>query len=338
MTRLVLALLLLSQVLPAAALPTDELLQKANAMVVRVQVGLANGGMGVGSGVVVAKDEVVTNCHVVANAGSIRVLNSGVVYVAKTTKADWHHDLCLLKVEGLNAPVANIGSSKALKYQQPVFATGFPNFSMIACTSFGHVQALYSMEDSVIVRASATFRLGDSGGGLFDDAGNLVGVITLKSPGRNAYYYFMPVEWIQALMQQPAQASFSEPHKVAFWAESFDKWPAFMRVVQPYLTEDWQALEAIAQQWTVNEPENAEAWFYLAAAAYGKHESQAAEQHLARVVALNGQHTQALYYLGLIADQGGKRIEALSRVAMLNSLDAPMADRLKLAMGIKPEQ
>src|SRR5450830_639624 len=108
MTRYLFSLLYLSLALPAAAMPTDELLQKINTLVVRVQVELANGGYGVGSGVVVAKNEIVTNCHVIANASSIGVLSNGASYSVTAIKPDWHHDVCILKVDGLTAPVASI--------------------------------------------------------------------------------------------------------------------------------------------------------------------------------------------------------------------------------------
>ncbi|HSH97058.1 MAG: trypsin-like peptidase domain-containing protein [Methylophilaceae bacterium] len=336
MTRYLFALLYLSLALPAAAMPTDELLQKINTLVVRVQVELANGGYGVGSGVVVAEDQIVTNCHVIANANSIGVLSNRTSYTVTAIKADWHHDVCILKVDGLNAPVASISPSKNLKYQQPVFATGFPDFSPVPSSTFGYVKALYPMDDSVIVRASSTFRLGDSGGGLFDDTGNLVGVMTLKSPGHNAYYYFMPVEWVQALLKQPEQA-LGTKSELPFWAESLDKWPSFMRVVQPYLTEDWASLQKVATQWIKEEPNNAEAWFYLAAAEYGNNNNLISEIHLRKAVSLNSQHSLAIYYLGLIAEDDGKHMEALTNIALLNKFDVAVADQLKVAIGISPD-
>jgi len=336
MTRFFCALIL-CLALPVQAAPTDELLQKINAHVVRVQVALANGGYGVGSGVVIAKDQVVTNCHVVANAASISVVSSGESYAVSAIKPDWRHDVCIIKVEGLKAPVAVIGSSKNLKYEQSVFAVGYPDFLSSPCATFGFVKGLFPMDDSVVIRATSTFRQGASGGGLFDDNGNLVGVITLKSPGRNAYYYNMPVEWVQAALNQPEQA-INGKSELAFWAEPADKWPYFMRVVQPYITEDWQALLSIATKWAAQEPNSTEAWFYLAAAEYATKNMNDADVHMHKVVAMNHEHSQAIYYLGLIADAGGKRMEALTNVALLNVLDVATADQLKLAMGITPEQ
>ena len=339
MTRLyaLLNVVLLGFVPLALAEPADELLHKLDEQVVRVQVALANGGYGVGSGVVVAKDQVVTNCHVVANALNISITSKGESYPVSAIKPDWHHDICIVKVEGLTAPIATIGSSKSLKYEQPIFTVGYPNFLSSPVSTFGFVKGLYPMDDSVIIRATSTFRLGDSGGGVFDEKGNLVGVMTLKSPGHNAYYYNMPVEWVKALLNTPEQA-ITTKSKPAFWAVAPEHWPFFMRVVQPYKTADWQTLNALATIWTKQEPNSAEAWFYLAAAEYEMKNTSSAEDHLHKVVLMNDKHSQAIYYLGLIAEENGKRTEALRDVALLKVLDNVAASELKLAMGITDEQ
>jgi len=316
--------------------PTGQLVQKINTYVVRVHVMLQSGAYGVGSGVVVAQDQVVTNCHVIADAGSISVTVNGEAYPVSAIKPDWHHDVCILKTEGLDAPIAVMGASKALQYGQAVFATGHPSFQTHPSTTYGIVKGLYAMDDSVIVRASSSFMPGDSGGGLFDNTGKLVGVIALKSPGRNAYYYNLAVEWVQALLNQPEQ-SIHTKSSLPFWAESLENWPHFMRVVQPFLTEDWPALHQVAQEWTLKEPASSEAWFYLAAAEYGLRHIDTAEALLTKVVAMNSQHSQALYYLGLIEEDHGKRMEALNRVALLSVLDESIANKLKLAMGMQLE-
>jgi hypothetical protein len=316
-----------------SAAPSEELVFKLNSQVLRIQVALANGSYGLGSGVVVAKDQVVTNCHVVANAASISVVSGGASFNVSTIKPDWKHDLCLLKAEGLAVPPVNIGSSKNLKYEQPVFNIGYPGFIPVPVSNYGVVKGLFPMDGSVVVRATSTFRLGASGGGMFDDAGNLIGIITLKSPGRNAFYYNMPVEWVQALLEQPEQ-KITAQSELPFWAKSTDEWPFFMKVVQPYLTEDWKALQTIAQAWTKQEPATTEAWFFLAAAEYGANDMYKAEQDLHKVVAMNDQHSQALYYLGLIAEAKGNHTEALSNIALLNHFDEATAMQLKVAMGI----
>jgi serine protease Do len=338
MTKLYFRLLLsslfyLSSTTLAVAEPSQALIFKLNSQVLRVQVGLANGSYGLGSGVVVAKDQVVTNCHVVANAVGISVVSNGASFSISAIKPDWKHDLCVLKADGLNVAPVNMGSSKDLKYEQPVFNIGYPGFIPVPVSNYGVVKGLFPMDDSVIVRATSTFRLGASGGGVFDESGNLIGIITLKSPGRNAFYYNMPVEWVQTLLEQPEQ-SITAKSELPFWAKKADEWPFFMKVVQPYLTEDWKSLQTIAQAWTAKEPETSEAWFFLAAAEFGTDNQAMAEEHLHKVVAMNHQHSQALYYLGLIAEARGNHTEALSNIALLHTLDEAKAKELKLAMGI----
>ncbi len=315
------------------AMTTDELMQQVSVHVVKVQVGLANGGYGLGSGVVVAKDQVVTNCHVIANAASVSVNANGENFSASALKPDWHHDLCILKVEGLNVPVANIGSSEQLKYEQAVYTVGFAGTSPRPNGTFGYIKGLYALDDSVVVRASNTFRLGDSGGGMFDEAGNLVGIITVKSPGHNAFYYNMSVEWVQRLLNKPEQSIVSES-ELPFWAEAQEKWPYFMKIVQPLKTENWQELNNIAIRWSEKEPSNTEALFYRAVAEYGLKDSIDAEQHFNQVIAKNNNNSSALYYLGLIAEENGKHIEALNMIAALDVLDTTTASELKVAMGI----
>jgi hypothetical protein len=311
----------------------DELVQDISLHVVKVQVGLANGGYGLGSGVVIAKDQVVTNCHVVANAVFVTINSNGENYAVSALKPDWHHDLCILKVEGLNLPIANIGSSQNLKYEQPVYSVGFAGFSPRPNATSGFVKGLYPMDDSVVVRASNTFRLGDSGGGVFDESGNLVAIITVKSPGHNAFYYNMSVEWVKHLLNQPEQSIVSAS-ELPFWAEAEEKWPFFMRIVQPLKTENWIELNKIAVAWSEKEPNTSEALFYQAIAEYSLKNEANAEQHFNQVVAKNGNNISAMYYLGLIAENTGKHMEALNLVATLDNFDQTTAGELKVAMGI----
>ena len=98
--------------MPAFALPEDGLVYQLKASVVKIRVILPNGHYGVGSGVVVAKDQVVTNCHVVAKAAAINVIKFGESFRASSIKADWQHDICIVRFDGLNTEVAQIGSSK----------------------------------------------------------------------------------------------------------------------------------------------------------------------------------------------------------------------------------
>lgn len=335
MTKLIIGLLLGCISASLMAEPAEGLIQDLNSRVLRVQVGLKNGQYGLGSGVVVAENQVVTNCHVVANASSISVMSGGAAYHAVGVKPDWEHDVCMLQMEDLPLAPVTMKSSRELKYEQPVFTIGYPSFVAVPVSTSGVVKGLFTMDDSVIVRATSTFRQGASGGGLFDDTGALVGLITLKSPGKNAYYYYMSVDWIQALISKPA-GPIVVKSELPFWGKPAAEWPYFMKVVFPYLHKDWKGLKEIAEQWAAQEPQNTEAWFYLAAAEYETQDLMTAEQHLHRVISMNDQHSQAFYYLGMIAEASGKHGEAMASVDALSHLDTETAEELKVAMKSLP--
>lgn len=335
MSKLLTGLLVWCLSAPLMAETAPELMQALNSRVLRIQVGLTNGQYGLGSGVVVAENQVVTNCHVVANASSISVLSGGAAYHAVGVKPDWAHDVCMLQMEDLPLTPVAMKSSRELKYEQPVFTIGYPSFVPAPVSTQGVVKGLFQMDDSVIVRATSSFRQGASGGGLFDESGALVGLITLKSPGKDAYYYYMSIDWVQALINKPA-GPIVVKSELPFWGKPAAQWPYFMKVVFPYLHKDWQGLKAVAQEWTKQEPANTEAWFYLAAAEYETKDLSMAEQHLHRVVSMNHQHAQAFYYLGMIAESNGQHREALQNVDVLTQLDVDKAEELKVAMKVLP--
>ncbi len=106
------ALVLLSSILLsfylsgiAVAMPQDRLLHELNAQVLRVEVKHNNGSNGFGSAVVIAKDQVITNCHVVTDAKNIKLLAHGEALSATAVKPDWYHDLCILTVENLEIQI-----------------------------------------------------------------------------------------------------------------------------------------------------------------------------------------------------------------------------------------
>lgn len=310
-------LLALTAVTSAWAMPSDDLVRNLSSSVLRVTVNLPDGKQGLGSAVVIAKNEVITNCHVVTNASDVSVVVNGEPHKATAIKADWHHDLCMLTVENLDVPAVKMGASKALHYEESIFTIGYPDEVKTPVSTYGVVKGLFPMDDSVVIRASSTFRLGASGGGAFDDEGNLVGVITLKSRGQHAHYYYMPVEWVQALMTKPAKSLGVESAK-PFWAMDVQQRPYFMRVVQPYVSQEWKTLLKVATQWVQSEPNTAESWFYLATAEYATKDYVSAEEHFRNVLALNSQHAQALEYLSKISEKTANAGNTAGHLALLN--------------------
>ena len=177
----------------------NELSFSLNPSIVKVHTANKQGNHGVGSGVVVAKDHVVTNCHVIADAKGIHVTKYGVSYPPYALLADWKHDLCILKFEYLKLKPVNLGGNDKLQYETEVFGKNYGGNTVKPHTSVGAVKGIFDLNGYKIIQSSAWFSMGASGGGLFNDKGELIGITTFKTPGLGSFYS-VPVEVIKKLL------------------------------------------------------------------------------------------------------------------------------------------
>lgn len=324
---IVLLLLMFAYAPSLLARPTFAEMLALSHSVVMITTQLPDGQNGRGSGVVISKEYVATNCHVIANAEGANVAKFRVGYQPKAIKADWKRDLCLLKFDDLPFKPVAMRDSATLKNEEPVFSIGFPVGQNVPQPSYGNIKATYPYEDSLIIRSNAAFAMGSSGGALFDDAFNLVGITTFKSPGAKGYFYHLPVEWIKELMAAPETHSLATS-EVPFWALPLAERPLFMQVVIPYQNQEWGALKDIAQKWTVAEPESADAWYYLGVAEEGQGQLAKAKTYLSKSYALNARELDAMVALSRVA-YVQKDIQGLVALeAPVRALDKEGADAI----------
>lgn len=294
--RRLLSLLLLATATAAQAEPSPELVYRLKPSVVRINVATAAGGHGVGSGVAVAPDLIATSCHVLANAQGINFNLMGDGHTPVAIKADWKHDVCLLRTAGVTLFPVELGDEQALAYEQETFSIGFPGGAMKPLTTYGAVTGLFKLDDSQVIRTSASFRTGASGSPLMDEKGRLVGINTVKSPGRDAFYYSVPVKWVKALLNAPDAISL-KPDTPPFWDAPEAARPYFMRVVGVLQSENWAELAKIAKNWTETEPDSAEAWHMLGLAQANQGDSANALASFHKALALKPQHPATLQQL-----------------------------------------
>lgn len=268
--------------------------------IVMVTTDLPDGSNGRGSGVVVSPEYVATNCHVIANSNGANIAKFRDGYQPIGLKANWRRDVCLLKFDRLPFKPIPMRDSKTLQYEEEVFSLSFPAASPVPQPSYGTVKGIYPYDGSQIVRSSASFAMGSSGGALFDQHFNLIGLTTFKSPGHQAFYYSLPVEWIKELMASPEVTSL-KTNDVPFWALPLEQRPYFMQVVLPYQNADWSALKAIADQWSRKEPASADAWYFLGLAEEGLQQFAQAELDLKHAYELNQRDYDAMLALSRVA-------------------------------------
>ncbi|HEX6677637.1 MAG TPA: trypsin-like peptidase domain-containing protein [Actinomycetes bacterium] len=156
------------------------------------------GGSGAGTGIIVgASGEVVTNAHVVANAGTIRVQvpgHNGTV-TARVVGSDASADLALLRLSGVSdLPVATFAASSTVHVGDPVLAVGnAEGYGGAPTVTEGIISALDrdlpSDSDASgplrgLLQTDAALNPGNSGGALVDTAGRVVGVTTAVAGGQ----------------------------------------------------------------------------------------------------------------------------------------------------------
>lgn len=268
--------------------------------VVIVSTDLPNGQTGRGSGVVVSPEYVATNCHVIANARGANIAKFRDGYRPIAVKANWKRDLCLLKFDPLPFKPVPMRDASTLQYEEEVFSLGLPAAAPVPQPSYGRIKGKYQYDGGLIVRADAGFTLGSSGGALFDEQFNLIGITTFKSPGSQGYFYSLPVEWIKELMQAPEVQSL-KTDEVPFWALPLEQRPYFMQVVIPSQNQDWPDVKNIAQAWTKEEPQSADAWYFLGLAEEGLGQLVPAKQAFNKAYTINPRDLDALLALSRLA-------------------------------------
>jgi hypothetical protein len=313
--------------------PNPELVLALSHSVAKVHIEDEQGRHGIGSGVVVAVNHVATNCHVIANARGIAVNKIGESFAPIALKADWRHDLCILKFDNLPLKPFEYGEADKLQYEQHVMALSYSGNSPRPVESFGTVKALIPLDDSVLVRTTAGFKMGASGGALLDYDGKLVGFTTFKSPGRQSQYYSLPVEWVKNLLEQP-DVDLTAQMESPFWDVPENERPFFMQVVQPLQTGAWSTLEMISKAWVTVEPKTPDAWLHLGMAQQGLKDYAAAKASYNKVLALAPTHSTAYYQLGMMAKSLGDMAE-VSRVSeILDSIDPDFAETYNIDAGL----
>ncbi|MBQ3176694.1 MAG: trypsin-like peptidase domain-containing protein [Clostridia bacterium] len=151
---------------------------------------------GAGSGVILSQDGyVVTNNHVICGedgvtpADTITVrLTNGEEYQAALIGTDADSDIAILKIEAVGLTPAVCGNSDKLVVGEAVLAVGNPLGELGGTKTEGIISALDREIDvngtnMTLMQTSAAVNPGNSGGGLFNMRGELIGVVNAKSSG-----------------------------------------------------------------------------------------------------------------------------------------------------------
>jgi len=157
---------------------------------------------GMGSGFIVSPDGyILTNAHVVANAKDVTVkLSDRREFKAKVVGADRRTDVALIKIDATDLPTVKFGDPKAVKPGEWVAAIGSP-FGFENSVTVGVVSATgRALPDSSYVpfiQTDVAVNPGNSGGPLFDLAGEVIGInsqIFTRTGGYQGVSFAIPID------------------------------------------------------------------------------------------------------------------------------------------------
>ena len=324
MKKLALFLLLFPLICSAQGLSQEQTFN-LNRHIVKVHAANQAGNHGVGSGVVIAKDHVVTNCHVIANANGIHVTKYGTSYPPQELIADWYHDICILSFKYLDLDPVQLGSSDDVDYATDVVAKSYGGNATRPVTSVGKVRDIFDLNGKKIIQSSTWFSLGASGGGLFDSEGRLLGITTFKTPGHGALYYSIPVEVVKDLLEKGERVNVTTQAAAPFWDEPPEQLPYFMRIVKPLFDENWSELNKLSQEW-VSKDNALEANYYLAKSFYHLNQKDEAKKLLMKVIDQKSKHSMAHQLLSKIYQDEGNQVESEYHANLFMELDSEIQE------------
>ena len=161
-----------------------------------------------GTGFIVSSDGyILTNYHVVELAAQSGkdvnvILHDGTRYTASIVGYEKYNDVAVLKIDAAGLSAVRIGDSNSLSVGDTVYAVGNPLGELDFSMSTGHVSALdraITTDDSGVAinmfQIDAPVNSGNSGGPVYNTAGEVVGIVTAKysSSGVEGLGFAIPI-------------------------------------------------------------------------------------------------------------------------------------------------
>lgn len=182
-----------------AALTPAQIAAKATPAVVSIR---SPGSLG--TGFVVRKDGwIATNLHVIAGARELIVATPDrhEYPVVEVLGADPARDLALVRIDARDLGTLVLGDSEAVHAGDSVVAIGHP-LGLEDTVSNGLVSAIRVVDPTLtVLQISAPIAPGSSGGPLFSDKGEVIGVATAYSTQGQNLNFGVPVRYLKTLLE-----------------------------------------------------------------------------------------------------------------------------------------
>jgi S1-C subfamily serine protease len=189
---------------PRTRLSTKELVTRFKPSVVRIEARSQGGRVAQGSGFVVGQDgRIATNLHVIAGADAIEVkLVDGTAYpVERVVAVDIERDLAILAIRKAGLPSVMLGDSDQVSAGDPVVAIGNPLGVFDFTVSDGLISSVRALSPELVaLQISAPISQGSSGGPLFNNYGEVIGVATFIAREGQLLNFGVPANYLKPLL------------------------------------------------------------------------------------------------------------------------------------------
>jgi S1-C subfamily serine protease len=140
----------------------------------------AGTGVAVGSAVAVSPRALLTKCHVVSGRPLVWIKQGETVVESTVVHGDSETDRCILSApKATLQPVPGMRRYADLKVGESVYTIGSPR-GLERSLGHGIISGLRQPERHLLIQTTAQISPGSSGGGLFDQFGNLLGITTFR--------------------------------------------------------------------------------------------------------------------------------------------------------------
>jgi S1-C subfamily serine protease len=140
---------------------------------------MVKAGNAQGSAVAVGDNELLTNCHVVGDLTSVALVRDHNEIAAEIVSKNVAADRCVLRTQAKLPRWVRGRAYDGVRIGERAFTIGTPR-GLELTVAEGIVSSKRVMHDRLYVQTSAPVSPGSSGGGLFDERGNLLGITSFK--------------------------------------------------------------------------------------------------------------------------------------------------------------
>lgn len=164
---------------------------------------------GAGSGVIVKEDGyIATNYHVIQGANKVEVtLHNGETYSARIVGSDPTNDIAVIKIDATDLTTVTIGDSSTVDVGDLAVAIGNPLGQLGGTATSGIISALDRTLDVegttlTLLQTDAAINGGNSGGGLFNSKGELIGIVESKASavGVEGLAFALPINNVSGII------------------------------------------------------------------------------------------------------------------------------------------